>query len=101
MIESGSAKKPMSTLSAPAGSHVYRVWMLTLALLGRSSMAKNMTSDHTNARAMNPVAIQPAIGSPMRLPNSSSRTAPHSGRAGTIHTRSRRSRALTSWLRPS
>ena len=42
-------------------------------------MAKNITNDHTNARAMNPVAIQPAIGSPMRLPKNSSRTAPHSG----------------------
>src|SRR3954447_4477254 len=33
------------------------------------------------------VAIQPATGSPMRLPNSSSTTAPAAGSAGTIHDR--------------
>ena len=42
-------------------------------------MAKNITTDPTNARPTRPVAIQPAIGSPMRLPKSSRTTAPSSG----------------------
>ena len=33
--------------------------------------ATNITTDQTNASPIRPVAIQPAIGSPMRLPKSS------------------------------
>jgi hypothetical protein len=60
-------------------------------------MAKNITIDATNDSPTRPVAIHPANGSPMRLPNSRSTTAPSSGSAGTIQIRSRRSRALTGW----
>lgn len=52
--------------------------------VGRLSSAPSMTSDHTNASAMSAVAIQPATGSPMRLPNSSRNAAPNKGRAGMI-----------------
>src|SRR3954469_19402291 len=68
--------------------------MFTRTSCGRSSMAKNITIDAMNASTTRPVAIHPAAGSPMRLPNSSSTTAPSSGNAGTIQIRSRRSRAL-------
>ncbi len=60
-------------------------------------MAKNITIDAMNESTTRLVAIQPAMGSPMRLPNSSRNTAPNSGSAGTIQIRSRRSRALTRW----
>ena len=32
VIESGSAKKPIFTLSVPAGTHVKRLWTLTAQL---------------------------------------------------------------------
>ena len=66
--------------------------MFTRTSLGRSSMAKNITSDATNERPTIAVAIQPANGSPMRLPNSRRTIAPNNGSAGTIQIRSRRSR---------
>ena len=95
VIERGSAKKPIFTFSVPAGTHVQRLWTLARSAVGRSSMAKSITTDHTNASPISVVAIQPATGSPMRLPNSSRTTAPRSGSAGTIQMRSSRSRAVT------
>ena len=60
-----------------------------------SRSAKNITTDQTNDRATSPVAIQPATGSRMCLPPKSRITAPASGSAGTIQSRSRRSVAST------
>src|SRR3954451_8727489 len=95
VTERGSVRNPMSTRSAPAGNHVNRLTVLVRASSGRDSIAMNITTDQANARASIEVASQPAFGSPMRLPSSRRTAAPSSGSAGTIHTRSSRSRALT------
>src|SRR3954447_13716746 len=91
-IESGSARKPNSTLRPPAGNQVKRSTTCCRCSGGRSRSAKNMTTDTRNARPSMALANQPASGSPMRLPNSSRKRAPKSGSAGTSQSRSR-----TSW----
>jgi hypothetical protein len=83
----------MSTWSCPAGIQVQRFTTCTRASEGSWIIAMNVTIDHANANAINPVAIQPPIGSRMRFPNRSSATEPSNGSAGTIQTRSRRLRA--------
>src|SRR4051794_11944005 len=100
VTESGSARKPMCTSRLPAWNQVKRLWTLVRASLGRLSSAMSMTTDQTKASAMSVVASQPAFGSPMRLPASSRTTEPASGSSGTSHTRSRRSRAISSALAP-
>src|SRR4051812_26147871 len=95
VTESGSVRNPMSTRRAPAGNQVNRFTVLVRAPSGSDSIAMNITTDHPNARASIDVASQPAFGSPMRLPSNRRIAAPSSGSAGTIHTRSSRSRALT------
>ena len=80
--------------SVPAWIHVKSVRDVRPRVgAAASSSAKNVTTDHDEReRRSVAVAIQPAIGSPMRLPNSSSTTAPNAGSAGISQTRSRRSR---------
>src|SRR6185312_1299879 len=93
-IESGSARNPNSTLSPPDGNQVKRFTTCWRWSGGRSRSAKSMTTDTRNERPSNALAIQPATGSPMRLPNSSRNAAPNSGSAGTSQIRSRTSREL-------
>ena len=66
--QAGRRRSPCRPRAVPAGNHVNRSRMFTRASAGRSSIAKNITDDQTNASAMSPVAIQPATGSPMRFP---------------------------------
>ena len=92
VVDSGSTRKRKSTWKPPTWIHVKPSLTWCALLRARaSSSAKNATSDATNVSAISPVAIQPARGSPMRLPNSSSTTAPNAGMAGITHARSRRS----------
>src|ERR1700690_3331230 len=53
-----------------------------------------MMTEVKNASASMRLPIQPAMGSPMRLPNSRRNSAPNSGRAGTSQIRSRTSCAF-------
>src|SRR3954447_8480668 len=65
---------------------------------GSACSAKNITTDATNASAINAVASQPALGSPIFLPKSNNTTAPSAGNAGMTQVRSSKSRAVTSAL---
>ena len=76
-------EKPMSTWRRPGREPREEVDDVHPHLVRqRRACAKNITTDQTNASAISAVAIQPAFGSPMRLPNSSSTTAPSSGQRG-------------------
>ena len=94
MIDSGSARNPNCTVSWSTCSHSNATLTCERASSGSDSIAPNITSDHTNAASMSPVAIQPALGSPRRLPKSSSTAAPISGSRGTMPTKERRSFAI-------
>ena len=84
VIDRGSACVPTCTENVPAGIQV-KIWFTwRRPAAGRSSSEKSITSETRNASAIRPLAIQPAMGSPMRRPNSSSSAAPKSGNNGTI-----------------
>ena len=77
-------RKRKSTRNDPDWIHVKPLLTLNRASGGSDRSAKNVITDPTNASEHNTVAIQPATGSPMRLPKSSSTTAPSAGSAGSI-----------------
>ena len=88
VIDSGSARKPMSTASLPAGTHSNRV-----NTVSRSSPSWPTSPMNTNRVAMNEppimaVASQPARGSPRRRPSIIKINTPASGKAGISQTRS-------------
>ncbi len=82
-----------STRNVPAWIHVKPWLTCARASSGSDRSAKNTITEPTNASAIIAVASQPAHGSPICLPKSSSTTAPNAGSAGMIQARSSRSRA--------
>src|SRR5690349_8377063 len=93
VTDSGSTRKPIFTWKPPEMNQVKRLrtWLRGSTLRN----ARNVTTVQRNDPPIIEVPIHPAHGSPMRLPNRSSSTAPASGSSGMIHTRSSRSRAFT------
>src|SRR3954468_19547009 len=94
-IDNGSARNPNSTLRPPDGNQVKRSTTCCRCWGARSRSAKNITTEVANASANIRLPIHPAIGSPIRFPNSMRKNAPNSGNAGTNQSRSRTSCAFT------
>ena len=89
VTESGSTRKPIFTTKPPDWNHVQSVRTCSRCSASRPRSTAKATTEQTNDRPIVAVAIQPARGSPMRLPNSRSTTAPKAGSAGISQTRSR------------
>ena len=89
VTESGSTRKLIFTTKPPDWNHVHSDRTCWRSSAWRPSSTANATTEQMKARPIVDVAIQPAIGSPMRLPNSRSTTAPNAGSAGISQTRSR------------
>src|SRR5437899_3311899 len=92
--ESGSTRKRKSARKEPAWIQVnpWETFERASGLKDRS--AKNAITEATNDKKTIAVANQPAFGSPIRLPTSSSTTAPTAGKTGINHARSSRFRAF-------
>src|SRR4051794_35054489 len=95
--ESGSTRKRKSTRNVPDWIQVNPCETFARASGVSDRSAKNAITEPTKESAIIAVANQPAFGSPIRLPNSNSTTAPKAGKAGISHARSRRFRASIVW----
>ena len=88
VMDSGSARKPMSTASFPAGTHSNRVTTVSRSSPSWPTSPMNTSKVATNDPPIMAVASQPARGSPRRRPSAIRISTPASGKAGISQTRS-------------
>ena len=88
VTDSGSTRKPTSTVSPPTGNHSKSTWEKTRSSPGRSTRPMKTAIVAAKEPPSTAVANQPAAGSPSRRPARVSTTKPARGRAGINQTSS-------------